>query len=95
MKYWILLLTIVFVDFAVAHGGRLNSQGCHNNRKTGGYHCHRGSPSVKPAPKLKSKSSGSYRNCNEARAAGAAPIRRGQPGYGKHLDRDGDGIACE
>jgi hypothetical protein len=36
-----------------------------------------------------------YRNCDAARAAGAAPIRRGQPGYGPHLDRDGDGIACE
>lgn len=36
-----------------------------------------------------------FRNCAEARAAGAAPIRRGQPGYGAHLDGDGDGIACE
>ncbi|WP_052702201.1 YHYH domain-containing protein [Marinomonas sp. S3726] len=26
-----------------AHGGRLNSSGCHNERKTGGYHCHRSS----------------------------------------------------
>lgn len=25
---------------AFAHGGGTNSQGCHNNRKTGGYHCH-------------------------------------------------------
>ena len=36
-----------------------------------------------------------YKNCKEARAAGVAPIYRGQPGYAKHLDRDGDGIACE
>ncbi|MDT8863058.1 excalibur calcium-binding domain-containing protein [Alkalihalobacillus sp. MEB130] len=36
-----------------------------------------------------------YKNCTEARAAGAAPIRRGEPGYAKHLDRDGDGIGCE
>ncbi|HTQ16173.1 excalibur calcium-binding domain-containing protein, partial [Mycobacterium sp.] len=28
-------------------------------------------------------------------AAGAAPIRRGQPGYRPELDRDGDGIACQ
>lgn len=28
---------------AFAHGGGLNSEGCHNNRKTGGYHCHRSS----------------------------------------------------
>ena len=38
---------------------------------------------------------GAFRNCREARAAGAAPLYRGQPGYGSHLDRDGDGVACE
>ncbi|GAC57442.1 hypothetical protein GOHSU_19_00470 [Gordonia hirsuta DSM 44140 = NBRC 16056] len=36
-----------------------------------------------------------YKNCTEARAAGAAPIYRGQPGYSSKLDGDGDGIACE
>lgn len=36
-----------------------------------------------------------YRNCAEARANGDAPIRQGQPGYGLHLDRDRDGVACE
>jgi hypothetical protein len=38
---------------------------------------------------------GPFRNCAAARAAGAAPLCRGQPGYGSHLDADGDGIACE
>lgn len=37
----------------------------------------------------------SYANCDAVRAAGAAPIRRGDPGYSTDLDRDGDGIACE
>ncbi|MEB3032549.1 excalibur calcium-binding domain-containing protein [[Mycobacterium] nativiensis] len=36
-----------------------------------------------------------YKNCKEARAAGAAPIHEGEPGYRSGLDRDGDGIACE
>jgi hypothetical protein len=36
-----------------------------------------------------------YANCTEVRAAGAAPIHRGEPGYSKKLDRDGDGVACE
>jgi endonuclease YncB( thermonuclease family) len=36
-----------------------------------------------------------YRSCAEARAAGAAPLYRGQPGYRPGLDRDGDGVACE
>jgi hypothetical protein len=79
-----------------AHGGGLNSEGCHNDRKNGGYHCHRA-----PAPEPQtfysepSGSSGSFRNCKAARAAGAAPVRIGDPGYGAHLDRDGDGIGCE
>jgi hypothetical protein len=25
-----------------AHGGGLDRYGCHNDRKAGGYHCHRG-----------------------------------------------------
>ncbi len=37
----------------------------------------------------------SYRNCAEVRAAGAAPLYRGSPGYSSKLDRDGDGVACE
>ena len=37
----------------------------------------------------------SYANCTAARNAGAAPVLRGEPGYGRHLDRDDDGIGCE
>ena len=36
-----------------------------------------------------------YANCSAARAAGAAPIHVGEPGYRSGLDRDGDGVACE
>lgn len=36
-----------------------------------------------------------YSSCKEARAAGAAPLHRGDPGYSSDLDRDGDGVACE
>ena len=36
-----------------------------------------------------------YANCDAVRAAGAAPLYRGQPGYRAGLDRDGDGVACE
>ena len=93
---------------ARAHGGGLDANGCHTNRKTGEYHCHRG-PSVSPrkkplhgnapvfdlAPSVKPKQQRAYRNCSEARAAGAAPVRRGDPGYGTHLDRDNDGVGCE
>lgn len=36
-----------------------------------------------------------YSSCREAKAAGAAPLYRGDPGYRSGLDRDGDGVACE
>ncbi|SFS71474.1 thermonuclease family protein [Saccharopolyspora flava] len=36
-----------------------------------------------------------YANCAQARAAGAAPLHRGDTGYSSKLDRDDDGIACE
>lgn len=41
------------------------------------------------------KSKVHYKNCDEAKEAGAAPLREGDPGYSSKLDRDGDGIACE
>ena len=95
-----LLGTLVMANAAMAHGGGLNAEGCHTNRKTGDYHCHRGGS--RPAPQataqpLSGDASGTvqYRDCAEARAAGAAPVRRGESGYGEHLDRDGDGVGCE
>lgn len=36
-----------------------------------------------------------FANCTAAREAGAAPVYAGDPGYGRHLDRDGDGVGCE
>jgi hypothetical protein len=36
-----------------------------------------------------------FDDCDAARAAGAAPVHLGDPGYGSHLDRDGDGTGCE
>lgn len=111
---WTLLLTVLCTPAAHAHGGGLNRDGCHNDRRNGGYHCHRGAPAAESRTRSSytppnanayaparaqgyapASGSGAYRNCSEARAAGAAPVRRGDPGYGPHLDRDNDGIGCE
>lgn len=35
-----------------------------------------------------------YKNCAAAKAAGAAPLNRGDPGYRTALDPDKDGVAC-
>lgn len=84
---------------ADGHGGGLNAQGCHNDRRNGGYHCHRGSsapaPISKPTQVYSLPEGRLYASCAAARAAGAAPLYRGDEGYGVHLDRDQDGVACE
>ena len=36
-----------------------------------------------------------YPSCAAAGVTRSTPIRRGEPGYGRHLDPDGDGIACD
>lgn len=49
-----------------------------------------------PAPSATATpASVSYKNCAEVRAAGKAPLHRGDPGYSPALDRNGDGVACE
>ncbi len=48
-----------------------------------------------PAPSQPAPAELNFRSCKEARAAGYSHMRRGEPGYSPHLDRDGDGIACD
>ena len=102
-------IALCFASNVSAHRGGLNAEGCHHDRKRGSYHCHRGggassrsgaAPTHRLAPSWIapariSRDPGVFANCAEARAAGAAPVRRGEPGYGPHLDRDNDGVACE
>lgn len=49
-------VSLAFIGFGLlmasevlAHPGGLNAQGCHNNRKTGDYHCHRPQSALQPA----------------------------------------------
>jgi len=103
MKWIFAVGLLLAANHAVAHSGGLNAEGCHNDRKNGGYHCHRAPATPAStynrnslAPSAgRSPAGGVFRNCTEARAAGAAPVRRGEPGYGPHLDRDSDGVGCE
>ena len=54
-------------------------------------------PEPQPGPDASASAPQSvyYKNCAEAKAAGAAPIHAGDPGYRAALDRDKDGVACE
>ena len=52
-------------------------------------------PAQEPQSEPEEQARTYYANCTEAKAAGAAPLYRGEPGYRDKLDRDHDGIACE
>jgi hypothetical protein len=81
-----------------AHPGGVAADGCHNDRRNGGRHCHgggRASPAPRSVGLVSGRGRAAFANCTAARLAGAAPVRRGDPGYGSHLDRDNDGIGCE
>ncbi|MFJ1460305.1 excalibur calcium-binding domain-containing protein [Nocardia sp. N2S4-5] len=50
-------------------------------------------PTKPPAPTSTPKPY--YKSCKEAKAAGATPLHKGDPGYRPGLDGDNNGIACE
>ncbi len=53
-----------------AHGGRLNSEGCHNDKKAGAVHCHRSSTKSKDS----SAASVSYNRDNWKFRSSASPV---------------------
>lgn len=40
IKNALLLCLLLIPSLVLAHGGRTDKYGCHNDRKNGGYHCH-------------------------------------------------------
>lgn len=64
-----------------AHGGGLDANGCHNNRKTGDYHCHGGitkSRATSGAPSPVATSNQPARSVSPARMD-ATPTQRALP----------------
>jgi hypothetical protein len=54
-KFLLCIMLLSIASPAGAHRGRTNSEGCHNNRKTGDYHCHNGGNSGAKAARKASK----------------------------------------
>ncbi|GAP77002.1 endonuclease I precursor [Pseudoalteromonas sp. SW0106-04] len=55
MKPYILPLlacTLLLTTKSLAHSGRTNSDGCHKDNKSGGYHCHNSTPQPTSTSKL-------------------------------------------
>lgn len=50
---------------------------------------------VAPAPIAPAPAAPYYQNCDAVRAAGAAPIRPGDPGFQPKFDGNDDGVGCE
>jgi hypothetical protein len=49
-KFIFLATSLLLSQLAFSHGGGLNSEGCHNEKKTGGYHCHRSTSAETTSP---------------------------------------------
>ncbi len=102
VKTLALLAVIILPVTAIAHGGRLNSEGCHNNSKTGMYECH-GAPQIRMARTAAPTQARMYapgdKNCADFLTQQEAQdfyVLNGGPLIDGHdLDRDKDGIACE
>lgn len=60
LLFGICIFSYALPDTTFAHGGGLDANGCHTNRKTGEYHCHRNTGSTSgttPAPPQKGAAS--------------------------------------
>lgn len=90
-----MLTAVILLLASAGHSGGTDANGCHRDRKTGIRHCHGKKRGLPPAARALTGRSAQYPNCAAARAAGAAPVRAGDPGYSRKLDRDGDGVGCE
>jgi hypothetical protein len=57
----------------------------------------RSTTAPKPSPTTAKPHGGGagYKNCDDVRAHGAAPIHPGDPGWQPKFDRDHDGVGCE
>ena len=73
----------------------MNQENASQTQQAGSASTTSGDTGQQTLPAPKQQDNVYYKNCSAVRAAGKAPIYRGQPGYASHLDRDGDGIACE
>ena len=66
-----------------AHGGRLNSEGCHNDTEAGTYHCHRSSTKSKDS---NSNVSTSYNRDNWKFRSSASPVSSSLLGWYTGID---------
>jgi Excalibur calcium-binding domain len=89
---------LILPSIANAHGGRTNAEGCHNDRKHGGYHCHGGgrAETTSSVSGLKSSDAacGSKNLCGQMNSCDEAMHYLNDCSV-TSLDGDNDGTPCE
>jgi len=83
MKIIIGFMALLAANLAVAHGGGIDSNGGHNNRKTGQYHCHR-----EPCISNHGKSDAALREAKAANRAYSSLYNRKDWPHWVDYDRD-------
>lgn len=71
---------------STAHSGRTNAQGCHNDNRNGGYHCH-GAP-ARSAPNIPAQRAPAVGQTNSTTSANC------HPSYSGCLRRDAGDYDC-
>nr|WP_235510526.1 YHYH domain-containing protein [Tsuneonella troitsensis] len=79
-----------------AHPGGLAADGCHNDRKNGGRHCHRGSNAGGSSQPQRASDGRVYYAQLHGRPECWRSIGSARRAWlWGHLDRDNDGVGCE
>ena len=85
LTFLCLMALCIFPRRPLAHGGGLNSSGCHNDYVHGGYHCHRGRSTRSGPPR-----SGRSHSARHPTVSSSSTIIRGVE-VGSSSDAKGDG----
>jgi Excalibur calcium-binding domain len=99
LKRYVFIIVLMLPNLVFSHGGRTNAEGCHNNRKTGEYHCHGGASKLLMLKNSNSASGnegscGSKYLCKDMDSCNEAKYYLNECGLSR-LDADNDGIPCE
>lgn len=90
MRQYLTLLTILVSINSFGHSGGTNSSGCHNNTKTGDYHCHNKKSSSAGGGSSSVYSNDYSRARSSSASAGASSKKYNRAQFGKGWD-DADG----
>ena len=72
IKNALLLYLLLIPSLVLAHGGRTDKYGCHNDRKNGGYHCHNSGTTLQ-SQSLRTSNSSANKNSTKPKTLTTQP----------------------